>query len=120
MTKTIVKFFHARVPSNRARTKGSPTDDELHAYSRNLGWWKRDAYGRTPMVSPSPKGGRTVCLIKEGRRGYERTVAIGEAYCSFSDNFSYKRGRDIAYGRAMASRIQEESEVKVKVFALSA
>ena len=40
-----------------------------------------------------PKG--TVCYIRDGEK-----TAVGIALCSDSDNFSYKLGRQIAFGRA--------------------
>jgi hypothetical protein len=49
----------------------------------------------------------TVCTILNE---LGNMIAIGEAMCSYSDNFNYKRGRDIALGRALAYLEKKEDE----------
>ena len=46
---------------------------------------------------PYDKGGLTVCSVFAG----DVLVVCDEAVCSLSDNFSYKRGVQIAKGRAL-------------------
>lgn len=50
---------------------------------------------RPPFV-PHPRGGYTVCIIKQPNK----PSVMGFAYCSREDNFCYERGRAIAFGRA--------------------
>lgn len=47
---------------------------------------------------PSPFGGETVVEIVDQRTGVSAT---GIAFCSTKDQFNYKMGRKIAFGRAM-------------------
>lgn len=42
------------------------------------------------------QGGMTACTITVNGEDF-----VGEAVCSFSDNFNYKIGRAIAHGRAL-------------------
>lgn len=51
-----------------------------------------------PRLQIDPRGGKTICLIEND--DYV-VVARGEAYCSDLDNFCYRIGRDIAFGRAL-------------------
>ena len=60
--------------------------DTRYRYKRNL----------KPFV-PSAKGGSTVCKIVLD----DDTELSSCAECSTKDNFSYKTGRQIAYGRVM-------------------
>jgi len=92
--RTIVKHF--RVPRHvyhATKGKGRPPAEALFVYSRNRGFvsgkhWK-----------PHPRGGETIAYIMDDEG---RVVASGVATCSLSDNFNYRRGREIALGRAMA------------------
>ena len=77
-------------------------------YSRKCNWFSYPKFD----VKPSPKGGKTECVLILDS-GEEIT---GVAYCSMKDNFNYKRGREIAYGRAMKQyqmRYEKESGVIV-------
>jgi len=49
---------------------------------------------------PSERGGVTACFVYS--EDVEEPVAMGLAFCSIKDNFSYRLGRQIAIGRAFA------------------
>lgn len=56
---------------------------------------------------PLPYGGSTRVEVgvprfnEQGEFSFFDTVSVGEAACSLMDNYSKKRGRDIALGRAL-------------------
>lgn len=89
-----VVYQHQRLITNDKRNKptGIPLEDTLFAYGRSKKWltlamdW--------PVAS---RGGHTACLFVLD----DTVVAIGESYCSLSQNFSYKEGRRIALNRAI-------------------
>lgn len=49
-----------------------------------------------PNFRPLERGGITICILEIDGKTYK-----GVAKCSFSDQFNYKIGRDIATGRAL-------------------
>ncbi len=86
-----VDYYHWRVSrraSKRGRDylkKGKPPSNYL--YSRHM------LNGEEIL----PTGGKTRCFLYLGAG----INIVGQATCSMSDNFCYKTGREIAYGRAM-------------------
>ena len=97
-----MEFEYFRVPETITKPppKGRPHRDWLHRYFRGEGWARIAFVNR---VGPNAKGGATICIMtaKDG------SVWTATAYCSHSDNFSYRRGRDISLGRAMKLYEQE-------------
>lgn len=96
MSDYNVKFTHFRVPDYIGRgNSGPPHPHTLIYYSREHGWSDEDLDRWD--VTPSPRGGATICQIEneDGTVG-----ATGFALCSLSDNFCYERGRLIAENRA--------------------
>ena len=86
-----INFEYYRVPRFReVPTKGRPADCILLRYFRGEG------FQTTPAKGARPKGGATVCNITANGKQWS-----ARAYCSHSDNFCYKRGRDISLGRAL-------------------
>ena len=81
-----IEYTHFRVPGKPKKKRGKP--GSLLLYRRS-----------DPSFKPFSKGGVTHCIIR-GDDG--EVMAKGEGRCSMSDNFSYKIGRRIAYGRAKA------------------
>ncbi len=81
-----VKYHHWRVSKNGSGfKKGKPPSKHLFSLWRFKG------------IYISPKGGKTRCFLYLGGG----INIVGQATCSMSDNFCYKTGREIAYGRAM-------------------
>lgn len=83
-----VTFEHYRLPEWEIwfSCVGKPADDSLYHYRKGVDGW---------LVSP--RGGKTVChlVLEDGRK------FTGEAVCSLSDAFSYKKGRDLSFERAL-------------------
>jgi len=81
---------HYRVPSRsyKGQTRGKPSTAVLELYRRGVGFQDEDI--------PAARGGITFYDIFDGTI----LIATGCAYCSYSDNFCYRRGRLIAEGRA--------------------
>ena len=87
-----IEYSHYRVPRNRDTSKGEPPLCSLYKYYRGY------------KMKPNEKGGKTVCRIYHG----DELVSIGTATCSMSDNFCYRIGREIAYGRACKKMAESE------------
>ena len=88
-----MSFEYYRVPgAYTVPPKGRPSVICLHKYERGKGF-VMDMFDANP---PRSKGGCTICDININGNTY-----TARAYCSHSDNFSYKLGRDISLGRAM-------------------
>lgn len=68
----------------------------VHVRSGELGRYFR---GRDERAVAT-KGGQTFCIIR--RNGQE---VIGIALCSHRDNFSYRLGREISFGRALKEAV---------------
>lgn len=94
-----VTYEHYRVSDIAALEyplRGKPKINDVHAYSRKIGFLDRAL--QDLECKPLPRGGLTVCTIFLDDE--DRTVS-GDAYCSLADNFNYRIGRRISYGRAM-------------------
>ena len=93
MESNYIRFEYFRIPEVfDTPKKGTPTSRDLIRYFRGDGF--EEPYVKD--VSPLSKGGRVYCSI-----GEETGIgAFGISNCSFSDNFCYKIGREIALGRA--------------------
>lgn len=63
---------------------------------------KRLCGGAIPALRAAPKGGMTIVTIEFN----DGMTSEGRAYCSKKDNFSRKRGREIALGRALKAAIE--------------
>ena len=96
-----MEFEYYRIPDTITKPppKGRPHRDWLHLYIRG-GGWQTLVFAST--IKPNSKGGCTVCKITINGNTYTE-----RAYCSHSDNFCYKRGRDISLGRAIKLYQQE-------------
>ena len=101
--KPKIVYEHYRIPrylwyyypdEPQLPKRGKPLPSFPHRYSRSSGFVEDVYFGDEPLS----KGGLTRCLITNGNG---ETLAVGEAWCSMADNFSYARGRAIAYGRAI-------------------
>ena len=93
-----VQYKYYRIPyvsTINIPEKGRPHSVHLHHYVRGEGF--ASISGR---MSPRSKGGKVICTITT-KDGEEHA---GEAYCSCSDNFCYKLGREISLGRAEDKR----------------
>ena len=89
---------HYRVPAywTPQKQRGHPVFRQNNfRYIRNVGF--KDDFLQYLDWTPLPNGGATIAIVENsvGDRAY------GTARCSFSDNFSYKRGRQIATNRAI-------------------
>lgn len=103
-----IEIRHYRVPNVFSRgfhaRRGKP--QFLLRYGRGVGWLEIELelpdviYTIDSSTLPHERGGKTVCEIIDDSDKENKLIAVGVAVCSMSDNFSYKRGRDIAYGRA--------------------
>ena len=106
--KVKVSYFYARVKLNHLKTlctkekmkrlKGSVPDLLLKPYVRGKGFisFNEDGEMLFTKIKPYNKGGAVFCVIETPMGKRVRTIAD----CSFSDNFNYEIGRNIAYGRA--------------------
>ena len=84
---TSVKYAHYRIPASyQIGKKHSAPDSLLTVYHRS-----------EPNFEPHSKGGRTVCVVTM----QSGTVFSAHADCSLADNFNYKRGREISFGRVL-------------------
>jgi len=100
-----VKYHHCRTITPHAR-KGPPPKGELYGYSQKLKWLN-------PLINvamktlfddgPSSKGGCTCCLLVDD---YLEVVGHGCSTCSFSDNFSYAKGRKLSLARAFDDALE--------------
>ena len=88
-----VYYKHYRVPSYVTGLRGQPANGHLFGYSRAR---KRKSF------RPASTGGATECTIV-----LDNGAAFnGIAYCSYSDPFCYKTGREIAYERAVKMALE--------------
>ena len=74
--------------------------------------WRYDEHGcqrryrrNFHPFKPQTKGGRTYCKILLSDEQF-----VGWAFCSDKDNYNYKLGRDIAFGRAKKSLLMVHPE----------
>jgi len=104
------KFLHFRViPNDLNETKGKPNLVSLLGYSRKFGWEIPKLSWKSKCPKPNPKGGKTICIaIDESGNEIFRTEAI----CSMSDNFCYKTGVKIAFGRAKNKIIEWQGTIE--------
>ncbi len=104
-----ISYSHHRVPRLSATEnlkKGKPPERYVISYLRKCKRWgfymplgqRGDDFesGMIELIA-LPRGGMSICLIYLG----SGITIIGKSICSMSDNFCYKTGREIAYGRAM-------------------
>lgn len=82
-----VRFIYFRVPPWYLKTKSKPK--WLYPYRRGAGY---QLYNNV-----NPRGGMVICQLMWG----DAIFVEGKAICSMSDNFNYKIGREMAYGRAL-------------------
>jgi hypothetical protein len=101
MPEVKVTFTHLRVvnpPGWRPKPRRDriPEDSDLEQYSR-----KRHPFAAATF------GGKTICslMIKDTHI----ILAQGVAFCSMSDNFNYKTGREIALARAMQNYLRRQA-----------
>lgn len=107
-----VRYQHERVPrllynihlhKTGSRPKGPPRELYLFPYSPRYGFFNinvdEDTLTNLLYKEPSHYGGRTVAIVYDRN---DEVVATGVATCSLSDRFSYKIGRQVALGRALA------------------
>lgn len=90
-----VHFEYRRIPMTwefDVPCKGRPASKHLFPYVRGDGFLNNNDI----KIPPLSKGGKVVCTIT----AKDEEQYIGEAYCSCSENFCYKMGRDISLGRA--------------------
>lgn len=86
-----ITFEHYRVP-----LKGMPPC----RWSRKNKW--SDKGLNDNHIEPEPHGGRTLCIIwVQGDKPEDDQMFAGEAICGKKETYSYKIGRDIAFGRAV-------------------
>lgn len=77
-----------------------PTID-LIKYNPNVLEYKCKRYMRgVTQWKPHEHGGATLCLVFGNG---DESLAWGLAFCCMKDNFSYRLGREIARGRALAA-----------------
>lgn len=88
-----VFYKHYRVPSYVTGLRGQPENKHLFGYSRAK---KRKSF------TPASTGGATECTIALDNGA----VFKGVAFCSYSDPFCYKTGREIAYERAVNAALE--------------
>ena len=94
-----VSFEYYRVISTCRKVKGRPKAEDMHRYRPNTHPWP---------APPHSKGGMVVCCLwKDGE-----VFAEGYSLCSMADNFNYRVGREIAYGRALAKASRKLSKGK--------
>ena len=104
-----VKLYHYRLPHPEKWTKKPPTKSqdirEFVMYSCER-YYRRDSND----FEPYEYGGVTVCeLFKDGY-----FVLDAMAVCSLSDHYNYKRGNQIAVGRAFKRWLLETSTERQK------
>jgi hypothetical protein len=95
------RFSHYRVPKYPGFVypkRGKPSKYDVSPYSRSAGWISTDIF-EEDNIKPLERGGMTFCEIVDDEG---IVIANGISRCSFSDNFNYRMGRNIAGGRAMA------------------
>jgi hypothetical protein len=91
MYKIVVRYY--RIPelvfavTSPRKRKGKTSPVDVLPYTKN-----------DPGFSPSCRGGITLVSVLDGDG---KTVAEASANCSLKDNFSYRIGREIAFGRLM-------------------
>ena len=99
------KFQYFRIPVEKhyplVGRKGKPHTLDVCLYERGVGFsspGRIETIVQAPahLIVPSSKGGAVLCQIKQNGK----VITEAEAWCSFTDNFCYKIGREIALGRA--------------------
>jgi len=103
------QFTYYRVPSNLTIPgKGKPHPAFLIRYVRSEGFLENDFPPDRDFtnISPHSRGGKVYCNI-EDKTG---CAASGIANCSYSDNFCYKIGREIALDRAKKQLKEKETK----------
>lgn len=97
-------FKHYRIPDHcdlldSAKKKGKPPFIVLLPYSRH----------DRPGWTPTPRGGKTVCLLQE-RDGDQSVTVVAEgiALCSMSDTFCYATGRRVAFLHALETFFRDD------------
>jgi hypothetical protein len=101
---------HYRIPDvyvNLFYEKSGPPDNILlERYSRGFGW--KDKPHTWKFMSPCTKGGMTIA-----RTEINGEIYIGKAFCSMSDVFCYKTGRELAVQRLMNEVGQFSAELEM-------
>ena len=92
------RFHHIHLNDPR-RTDATSVIYNVFGEACKWGAVKRHYHGIAPDLC-----GVTVCEIKED----DEVLSVGYAFCSSADQFSRKKGRAIAEGRARANLITEE------------
>lgn len=88
------KYIHYRIPDGNFPHDASYIHPiMLSVYNRK---WQEFYNPFDRQFKPFPRGGMTECVIYDTVGNRYR----GTAYCSLSDNFCYKTGRELAYERA--------------------
>ena len=102
--KTRIKHYRVPAGGNLGhKRRGEPS--VLYRYGRGVGWLEKSSGtggNEWKNIKTLARGGKTVCEIVDDSNKENKLIGIGVAVCSMSDNFNYKRGRDIAVGRARA------------------
>ena len=90
------KFEYYRVANGFGfpKKKGKPNAYGLSRYYRGDGF----AAGVMKKYEVGERGGEVVCNLFDE---HDTCIGFGESTCSMSDHFCYKRGREIALGRAL-------------------
>lgn len=103
--KTRIKHYRVPAGGNLGhKRRGEP--GILYRYGRAVGWLEESSGtggNEWKNIQPLARGGKTVCEIIDDSNKENKLMSTGVAVCSMSDNFNYKRGRDIAVGRAEAA-----------------
>jgi hypothetical protein len=91
--------FKVLLKKKKLVLKGQPNDSLLMIHNRKEGFVKiSDGTTTTEKEPVFNRGGSVFCHIVDEKTGKE---SVGVSYCSFSDNFDYRKGKQIAYGRAL-------------------
>ena len=98
------KFQYFRVPDKyELPSKGKPNPYFLSLYERGKGF--NSTHNKT--IPPTSKGGYVNCHVFDSDG---ILIASASANCSYSDNFCYKIGREIALGRAKKQLEKKETK----------
>lgn len=111
-----VYFQHYRIPEmyldkDFLRTvdalhRAKPTPQLLFRYSPHHSEFIDGGFFPSDCT-PAVRGGMTRCILVDE----DGSEYVGTATCSLHDNFCYRIGREIAYGRAMAKVEAEEPDL---------
>lgn len=87
---------------NLHTAKGAPPDKALCLYNRHDKGFSINSYWGKLLIAenirPYARGGKTIVTITDDNG---EKICEGIAVCSMRDNFSYKLGAEIAFGRAI-------------------